>query len=194
MGFEGVVLAAGYSRRIGAFKMTLEAGNATIIEKCIAGMYELCSRVIVVSGYQASKLEHVLAGYPKIEIVFNENYHLGMFSSVKTGFRQVRSERFFFTPGDYPMIGREVYAALANVNGEVVIPVYRGFMGHPLLMQGDLAHELVEDSCCANLREFIARKALVPVEVQDPGILQDIDTIDDYQKMISGLSENAPQC
>lgn len=187
MGLEGVVLAAGYSRRAGTFKMTLEIEKTTIIEKCIAGMYELCSRIIVVSGFQAAKLEQVLAGYPKVDIVFNKHYHLGMFSSVKFGFQQVRSERFFFTPGDYPLVSREVYTALVNVNGEVVVPVYRGHPGHPLLLQGVLARELVQDSRCTNLREFLAHKNLVTVGVQEPGILQDIDTFDDYQRMVNGV-------
>lgn len=185
MVIEGVVFAAGLSQRAGTYKMTLKIGETTVIEKCIEGMYDLCSRIIVVGGYKAWNLVRVLDIYPKVEIVLNRDYADGMFSSVKVGFRHVRGECFFFIPGDYPMISRKVYEKMVNVDGDLVIPVYNGEKGHPVLLKGYLASELLEDTTCTNLRELISKQGFVSVEVQEPGVLMDIDTIDDYRRIAS---------
>lgn len=183
MDIEGVVLAAGLSSRAGCFKMTLELGSSTVIEKCIEGMYDLCSRIIVVGGYRIDELSRVLYKYQKVRLVVNSHYEAGMFSSVKEGFRHVQGDRFFFIPGDYPMVSKRVYDTMASTEGDIIVPVYHGKNGHPILMKGQLAGELVENKDISNLREFIAKKGYVQVDVPEPGILMDIDTMDDYKKM-----------
>ena len=60
MGVEGVILAAGLSRRSGRFKMTLPLGERTVIEHCVAGMAGAVSRIVVVVGWQASRLQELL--------------------------------------------------------------------------------------------------------------------------------------
>lgn len=47
---EGVVLATGLSSRAGTNKMLLDMGGMAVIERCILPMYNICSKVIVVSG------------------------------------------------------------------------------------------------------------------------------------------------
>jgi molybdenum cofactor cytidylyltransferase len=113
-----------------------------------------------------------------------------MFSSVKEGFRHVRGDRFFFTPGDYPAVSRQVYVTMANVTGDIVIPIYKGQKGHPVLMKGCLARDLVENTACTSLREFIDARGFMPVSVQDPGILTDIDTMDDYKRIVTMLNRS----
>jgi len=51
MTIDGIVLAAGLSSRMGKYKMSLKMGNKTVIESCIESMYDLCSTIIVVGGY-----------------------------------------------------------------------------------------------------------------------------------------------
>jgi molybdenum cofactor cytidylyltransferase len=189
MEIEGIVLAAGFSSRAGTYKMTLKIGEATVIEKCIEGMYDLCSRIIVVGGFKVENIFRVLGKYPKVEIVLNKNYEDGMFSSLKEGFRHVRGEAFFFTPGDYPLIGKKVYEKMAGIEGDIIIPVFKGIKGHPVLMKGFLAGELLQDSGCTSLRAFIDKKGFKAVEVQEPGILEDIDTIDDYDRLVGLITQ-----
>ncbi|MBR8644889.1 NTP transferase domain-containing protein [[Brevibacterium] frigoritolerans] len=50
---EAIVLAAGYSSRANAFKMTLPMGQMSVLEQTISKFEGLCSRVIVVAGFQA---------------------------------------------------------------------------------------------------------------------------------------------
>ena len=80
---EGVILAAGLSRRSGRFKMTLPLGDKTVIERSVEGMAPFVSRIIVVLGWQAARLRNLLAANDKVEPVFNDRFRNGMFSSVR---------------------------------------------------------------------------------------------------------------
>lgn len=184
MNIEGVVLAAGYSSRAGTFKLELDIGGKTVIEHCIEGMYDICSRIIVVGGYQIHRIIEILKEYPKAEVVLNSRYAEGMFTSVKEGMRHVRGDRFFFTPGDYPMISRMVCQRLLTVEGDIILPAYGGRKGHPVLMMGRLAKELLMEPDSLSLRDFIHRKGYRVLEVEEEGILTDIDTQEDYKRMM----------
>lgn len=97
MKIEGIVLAAGLSKRAGTYKMELKFGEKTLIEKSIEGMYDVCSRIIVVAGYRIERVISILNKYEKVEVVFNKDYEKGMFSSIKEGMKHVKEEKFFFS-------------------------------------------------------------------------------------------------
>lgn len=177
---EGIILAAGFSSRAGAYKLTLELCGKTIIERCIEGMYDACSKIIVVGGYNIKKLTPILDRYPKIKLVYNENYQTGMFGSVIEGFKHAEGDRVFLIPGDYPLISQDVYESLLKVNKNIVIPTYEGIKGHPLLMNKEMTNLLLSTTSISSLREFIANQGFQTLEVKCPGILTDIDTPEDY--------------
>lgn len=75
MAIDGIVLAAGLSSRMGKYKMSLKMGNKTVIESCIESMYDLCSTIIVVGGYNYNTIVEILKPYKKeysISILFNK--------------------------------------------------------------------------------------------------------------------------
>ena len=180
---EGVVIAAGFSSRAGGWKMAFEIGGLTVIERCVLGMVQFCSRIFVIGGDRFNTLQGLLPKpkYPTVELVYNHNYEKGMFASVLTGFRQVDAPRFFFIPGDYPLVSTKVYEILLKQVGEIVIPSYQGVTGHPVLFQTKIIKDLFAVSNkYANLRQFITSRNHHIVEVADPGIVMDIDTREDY--------------
>ncbi len=181
---EAVIVAAGFSSRAGAFKMELDLDGKTVIERCVEAMSPFCSRIIVVGGYKIEKLETILKKYPQVEIVLNRRFAEGMFTSVKEGVRQVRGEKFFFSPGDYPLISGEVCRKLLTEKGEILIPIFQGHKGHPVLFSAGMAEELLEAPDSSNLRDFIRRKGYQTVVVEDEGILMDLDTPDDYEQIL----------
>lgn len=187
MEIGGVVLAAGFSSRAGAFKMALDMDGKTVIEKCIEGMYDICSKIYVVGGYRVEIIERILEGYPKVQVVYNGNYEQGMFTSVREGFKHVTEDRFFYTPGDYPAVSKKVYQKMLEVTGDIVIPVYRGRNGHPVLFSGSIAREVSESTKYSNLKEYINSKGYIQIEVEESGVLLDIDTMDDYKKLVEKL-------
>ena len=179
-GVEGIILSAGLSSRTGAYKMTLDIVGKTILERCIDAMYEVCSRLIIVGGYNVSAILPVVSGYSRVELVLNERFRDGMFSSVRKGLEHVRTGRFFLTPGDYPLISREVYESMLNIDADIVIPSYKGENGHPVLMKSSHIGELLFAPGYRSLKDFIDSKGFKRIEVQDEGILADVDTMQDY--------------
>ncbi|NIM16295.1 MAG: NTP transferase domain-containing protein [Candidatus Aminicenantes bacterium] len=186
---EGVILAAGFSSRTGMFKMELLLNEKTLIEHTIDSMVDFCSRVIVVGGHKIERIIEITKKYANVQVVLNPHYRTGMFSSAREGVRHVKAKWFFFTPGDYPLVKRTTYQKLLDARSmspseKIFIPVYQGRKGHPILIKGSLVKELLKEPKDSNLRKFINRKGFTPVEVNDDGILVDIDTLEDYEKAV----------
>jgi len=184
---EGIILAAGLSSRVGTNKLVLNIDGVTVIEKCILGMYDICSRIIVVGGHRVEDIKNILDKYPKVDLIYNSNYKNGMFSSVKKGLANVREERFFLIPGDYPLVSKETYEEMLKLDEDIIIPIYHGKRGHPLLVKSYLIKKLFTDDSCKTLRDFINKRGFTPVNVKDSGILKDIDTMDDYISIAQDL-------
>lgn len=185
MKIEGIVLAAGLSKRAGTYKMELKFGEKTLIEKSIEGMYDLCSRIIVVGGYRIERVISILNKYEKVEVVFNKDYEKGMFSSIKEGMKHVKEEKFFFLPGDYPFIDKKVYKKMLSISGDIIIPTYKEKKGHPVLLKSIFIKEILNECKYATFREFIYHNKPTFVEVDEDGILIDIDTMEDYEANIN---------
>lgn len=183
MSIDGVVLAAGLSSRMGKYKMTLKLRQKTIIESCIEAMYDCCSNIIVVGGYNYNIINELLKPYRKVSTVLNENYMDGMFSSVKTGLKEVKGNRFFLTPGDYPLIRKDTYEKMLKCKEDIVIPVYEGKKGHPVLINSNLINDILENDGYKSMRDFINSHNFTTVLVKDEGILMDADTPEDYNKI-----------
>jgi molybdenum cofactor cytidylyltransferase len=182
-----VVLAAGFSSRAGCFKMTCMLAGRTMIERCIDGLYGLCGRVIVVGGYRIGELAFLRRKYARLDLIFNEDYKSGMFGSVRCGLRASAAERVFVAPGDYPLIQPNVYRAMLDTRGEIVLPSYRGRTGHPVLLARPAVDKILAGaypSLCA----FINEEGYRTVEVEEPGILIDLDTPEDYGKIVSQMA------
>lgn len=190
MSREGVILAAGLSSRAKTFKMLLPLNGKSVIENTIDNMLEFSERIIVVGGHKIELLQPVIQKYKNVELVFNENYEEGMFSSVKCGLKAVKGKEFFFTPGDYPLISKEVYLKIIGKTGDVIIPTYGGRKGHPILIKSKLIKEILEEGKYETLRDFINTQNPRFIEVNHKEILMDIDTIEDYKKALKNLGED----
>lgn len=183
MSIDGVVLAAGLSSRMGKYKMTLKFRQKTIIENCIEAMYECCSNIIVVGGYNYNIINELLRPYRKVNVVLNKNYMDGMFSSIKMGLKKVKGNRFFLIPGDYPLIRKDTYEKMLKFKADIVIPMYQGKKGHPVLINSDLIDDILENDNYGSMRDFINSHNFTTVSVKDEGILMDADTPKDYNKI-----------
>ena len=179
---EAIILAAGLSSRAKTNKMLLTVDGKTIIEDCIESFYDTCSRLILVVGHNYLDIKPVIEKYDKVNIAYNENYLDGMFSSVKEGIRNVKGERFFLTPGDYPLIKKSTIWKMANTDSDIVVPVYRGEKGHPVLIKSKFKEEILKGSF-NSLLEFINLKQISVLDVNDKGVIKDVDTMEDYNNL-----------
>ena len=189
-----VVLAAGYSRRMGAFKPLLPFGSTTVIERLIATVREAgVENIRVVVGWQADRLIPVLER-SRVQWVMNERYGEGMYSSVQAGVQNLPTgvSAFFLLPGDMPLVqGATLIRLIADWDakpGGIRYPCHEGMHGHPPLIAGAYVPEILREIPSSGLRELLARHAedARDIEVADPGILVDLDTPDDYQEYLRG--------
>jgi len=181
---EGLIVAAGKSERTGHnYKMALKIGQRSVIEKAIASMIPYCSRVVVVTGYNASIIAELTNKFEKVELVHNPEYEKGMFSSVKIGLSQIKATKCLFLPGDYPFIAAAVYELLLAYDHEIIVPTYNKQPGHPILLRRSIINSILTTPCLS-LRDFITGQEPNYIEVGCPGIHFDIDSMDDYEKAL----------
>lgn len=182
MKVEGIILAAGLSSRAGTYKPAWLLEGKPLIRHTIDSMAAFCSRIIVVGGHKIERLMELTRDYSKVQVAFNKNYSSGMFSSVKEGIKHLAGEKFFLIPGDCSLVKKEVYHDLLQARGDIIIPKFQGRKGHPVLMKTSLTAEILLEPKDSNLRDFIRRKGYETIEVEDRGILIDIDTKEDFEK------------
>ena len=190
-GLVGLIVAAGYSSRMGTFKPLLPLGEKTVIEMAVdslrlGGVNDI--RVIV--GYRAAELYPVLERLP-VSIIENPNYAAGMFSSVVTGLREFAedADAFLLLPGDTPLIRRSSIKDLMRVyrqtGAAVVYPVFNGQRGHPPLISARCFASILSGDGAGGLRTILEQFAAdsADVAVADQGVVVDIDTRDDYERL-----------
>jgi len=195
-----VVLAAGYSSRMGHFKPLLPFAGATVIESIIhmfrrAGITE----IIVVVGHRADELIPVLDGLA-VRHIMNEKYDEGMFSSIVKGVQALTPEieGFFLLPGDMPLVKSHTIRLLCRkfrkTNADVVYPVFQNHRGHPPLIGAKCIADIILGKQTAGLRQILAGYEVKcsELEVIDEGILQDLDTQEDYQKVDKAYHRHIP--
>lgn len=185
---EGIVLAAGFSKRAGAFKMELDIQGRSVLERTVLSMGEACGKIYVIAGFRAERIVELTKNLARVRVVFNQDYESGMFGSVKLGVRQVSGDAFFLVPGDCPLVSPDTYIRLMEAGADIAVPLYRGRKGHPVLIRSRLKRQLLQWPEHSSLRDFIAHKGYCPVRVNDRGILQNINTMDDYISLRRGLN------
>ena len=186
-----IVLAAGKSERIGRPKPLLPTGDGTpfltaILETMTGTAVD---EVRVVVGHEAEQVIDV-GGLVRHVIVHNREFERGMLSSVQAGIRALPhgTSAFLLWPVDQPLVRADtvdrVIDAWKRRHAPVVVPVYRGKRGHPTLFSAKLSPELLRAPETEGARAVVHahEKSLEEVEVDDAGILTDIDTPQAYRK------------
>ncbi|MGE5349762.1 MAG: nucleotidyltransferase family protein [Actinomycetota bacterium] len=192
-GIWAIVLAAGESRRMGSPKMLLPYNDVTIIEQVIRNLMDSdVDRVVVVVGANREEIMTVTRRYDVFHC-YNEDYRRGMLSSVKCGFNSlpVGCLAALIMPGDQPMTGpgeiNRVISSFMEGDRGLVMAAYNGKRGHPLIVDMKYLEEVLTLSDDEGLRALAERHTDDVHESvsDDPSVLRDIDTQEDYMNEIS---------
>jgi len=188
---SAIILAAGESKRMGRPKMLLPWGKTTVIEQVISAYINgRIDDIIVVTGGYKEHVEKILKTHP-VRVVHNERYEDGeMLSSLQCGLRSLKpeAEAMLVALGDQPQVQersvRRVCEAFQESKSPIVVPSYQMRRGHPWLVARPLWDELLKMKSPQSPRDFLNghRDEIQYVEVDDPNILADLDTPEDYQK------------
>jgi molybdenum cofactor cytidylyltransferase len=189
----GLILAAGESSRMGQDKALLPYRGRTFVETIVQALRDAeLERLTVVLGHHAEEIR-AAANLGGVEVVVNENYPRGQTSSLQAGLRKFASpevEAVVLSLVDHPGISSETVRAIVarfrETQCAVVIPTYHNQRGHPVLIAHALFDELLrlapDTGANAILRRHYSEKGMV--EINDPGILLDIDTPEAYRKLL----------
>ena len=189
-GIWSIILAAGESKRMGFPKMILSINGKTMIENVIDHVAESDSdAILVVLGAGSGKLIDIVKKYD-VKYCYNENYREGMLSSVRCGFKNLPLdiEAVLVFQGDQPLISPALINSLIREyrsSGKgIVIPVYDGKRGHPLLLDHRYREQIDKLDPDEGLRSITSLYPgdILEVNTDDQGILLDFDTYDDYIK------------
>lgn len=179
---EGIILAGGFSSRTKNNKMLLTIDDKPLILHTINSMKPFVKRIIVVTGHYDQDIKNLLKN-ENVEIYFNEHYPKGMFSSVLRGVQEVKDD-FFIMPGDIPFVNKNTYMSLLNGTKDVRYPRYKGKDGHPLFLKKEMKEKLLQEPMDSNLKAFRDKQDCEIIEVDDKYINRDIDTMDEYNKVL----------
>ncbi|MDF1561387.1 MAG: nucleotidyltransferase family protein, partial [Bacteroidales bacterium] len=142
---------------------------------------------VLVLGAGSCGIKNITSRYNVVHC-YNADYQSGMLSSVKCGFAALPDDctAVVVMPGDQPMIDageiNGVIAAWIESGKGIVMPAYMGRRGHPLLIDTRYREEVMTLPENEGLRALAARYPgdVFEAETDDPSVLRDIDTRDDY--------------
>jgi molybdenum cofactor cytidylyltransferase len=188
---SAIVLTAGESKRMGQPKMLLPWKATTVLGQVLSVLQSAeVEDIITVTGGFREQVE-AIAKQHGTRIVFNPEFASNeMLSSIQYGLRslQAEAEAAFICLGDQPQVQegsvRRVREMFENGKSNLIVPSYQMRRGHPWLVARPLWEEILKMRSPQSPRDFLNSHAneIEYVEVDNPSILQDLDTPEDYLK------------
>lgn len=181
---EGIILAAGESRRMGYPKPLLRVAGQAFIAQITKTMLAVVPRLVIVLG---AHRERVLAAIPRderIAIVENPNYPRGQLSSLKVGLSAMQQDTAaaLVQLGDHPMVRAETFRAMVDTYSRtakaIVIARHDGRRGHPVIFDRAIFRELLSAPEGEGARHVVNADSsrVAYADLDDPGINLDLDT------------------
>lgn len=187
-GIAAIILAAGYSSRMGQFKPLLPLGEQTALEKTVE-MFRTANipDIRVIAGYRAEELAPLLERLG-VAWTFNERYREGMFTSVQCAVARLpaNTRAFLLQPVDMPLTRQQTLSTLletGRTSGKGIIhPVFWGKRGHPPLISTRYRRLIMESSGEGGLKALLLPylEDILELELPDEHIVLDMDTPEDY--------------
>jgi CTP:molybdopterin cytidylyltransferase MocA len=187
---SAILLAAGRSRRMGAFKPLLPFGDRTVIECCLNNLRAAgVEDVVVVIGHRAEDIRRQLETL-NLTFAMNPDPDSEMSASIARGVAAVShsAKGLIVALVDHPAVPAEIIEVLIDEwrrGARLVQPEHEGRGGHPVLVDLTYRNELLALDPESGLRSlFDAHRAEVRrVPVSSPFVARDMDTWEDYQRL-----------
>jgi len=186
-----VILAAGMSLRMGEAKQLLRLGEQTVLDQVLQNVRgSRVDEIILVLGHVAEAIKESLA-IKNLKVAVNQDYQQGMGTSLRTGLATLSAgiDAALIVLGDQPFVRSETLNLLIDQywqsKAQIVIPMYKGFRGNPVLLDRSVFPELMalrgDIGCRAIFGNHL--EGIVKVPVEDLGILLDLDSKDDFERL-----------
>ena len=189
-----IILAAGKSTRMGEAKQLLRLGESTVLGQTIENVRRAAvNEIVLVLGASAETIRCRLPAplLQGLKVVVNPQYEQGMASSLRAGLGALapQIDAALIVLADQPFVRPETLDQLCRkhrqTQAQMVIPSYRGRRGNPVLLDRSVFPQVMAlegDSGCRAI--FSSHKeSTVNLEVEDEGILLDLDNQEDYERL-----------
>jgi molybdenum cofactor cytidylyltransferase len=189
-----VILAAGKSSRMGEPKQLLRLGEMTMLGQTIDNVRRSALReIILVLGGSAEAIRRHLAPTESLQVVVNPSWQQGVASSLRAGLSAVspETEAALIVLADQPFVRPETLNRLAGHHrqsrAQIVIPTHRGVRGNPVLLDRSVFAEVMALEGDVGCRAIFGShlQGITMLELEDEGILLDIDNQGDYERLRS---------
>ena len=178
-----ILLAAGQSRRMGAFKPLLPFGHKTVIESCIDYLHRI-QNIVVVLGHRADEIR----GYIKnTTTAINPDPNSEMGASIAVGIRALprTTKAVVIALVDHPAVPASIVSTLIEEwkrGARIVIPTWQNRGGHPVLVDLSFREDLLTLDQKGGLRQLLKTHGseVKRLPVDSPFVARDMDTWDDY--------------
>jgi molybdenum cofactor cytidylyltransferase len=187
-----VILAAGTSSRMGKAKQLLSLGESTVLAQTLAHVQSASlHEIVLVLGGSAEAIRRQLPFPQELKIVVNQAYQQGIASSLRAGLSAVdpNSDAALIILGDQPFVRPQTLDRIVEEyrrsRAQIVIPMHQGRRGNPVLLDRSVFAEVMALEGDVGSRAIFANHldGIVNVEVEDAGILLDLDDPADYERL-----------
>lgn len=195
MSLAGVVLAAGRSARMGSPKALLDFLGQPFLVRILEALeaLEVKTRVVVL-GPDAPRIQPAIAAHDCM-IVENPEPETGPIASLRAALRALQTlqpSAMLVWPVDLPHVRvstvERVMEAHRRSSAPVVVPTFAERRGHPVIWSSLLFDELLSSTVATSegaravLHEH--ERQLVPIPVDDPAVVDQVNTPEDYERLV----------
>jgi molybdenum cofactor cytidylyltransferase len=189
-----VILAAGRSTRMGEPKQLLRLGESTVLEQTLDNILGAgVDDIVLVLGSSAETIQRQFpaSAFEGVKVVVNEAYGQGLASSLREGLSALdpQVDATLIVLADQPFVRPETFRQIIDryrrSEALIVIPTYKGTRGNPVLLDRSVFREVMALEGDIGCRAIFGShfEEIVSVEVEDVGVLLDIDSKADYERL-----------
>lgn len=186
---SAIIMASGFSNRMGTNKLLLKFKDKTLIENTLDRVIDCGFYDIILVAQDKRVLE--ICKNRGIKVVYNEKAEMGQSESIKLGvINSKEAEGYAFFTGDQPLMDAETIKFLMDCFYEskesIIVPVFNEKRGTPVIFPKRFKTELLALEGDTGGRQIIAKhmEAVKFTEVKEESLLFDIDTEEDYKKLL----------
>ena len=142
---NGIILASGFSRRMGKNKLLMKIGEETILEKVIKEIKKSNISNIILVAREDNIIN--LGIKEKLKVVINDNAIYGQSNAIKLGLTKADLDKnFMFFCGDQPFIDsfsiNKLVESSLNFKDNIIIPKVKDKIGSPIIFPNYLKFQL----------------------------------------------------
>lgn len=181
----GIIMAAGFSKRMGEDKLLMEIDGVKMVERVIRSCKDsILDEIILI--YRKKEIKEIGENY-QIHTVYNPNADLGQSESMKLGLQTAHNNSaYMFLTGDQPFLTGDLINLLIEEYNKsqdrIIVPSYNGKNGTPAIFPPQFKEKLLHVKGDKGGRDIIKSNVhdVVKVAIEDEKLGLDIDKKEDF--------------